>query len=107
MRFGHKPVIFFFTTCIFMMVTLAWFTVSLPFVYAAQQKLTLNHTADGYVTANDSEEESNNPFANTTEEKTPNSIGSMSEEYLHDTHSSEQYLAAILSKEYKIRHMST
>lgn len=107
MKFGRKPVIFLLLTCVVMMITLAWFTVSLPFVYGAQQKLALNYVANGQAASNDSEEESSNPFANTTEEKTPNSFGSMSEEYLHDSHSSEQYLAAILSKEYKIRHMST
>lgn len=89
---------------IFMMLALAWLTVSLPFVYEAQQ------VADNYKSAAkhslpDTEEDTN-PFANTTEEKTPNSVNTPTEEYLHDTHSSENYIT-VPSTEYKVEHVST
>jgi hypothetical protein len=91
---------------IFMMLTLAWLTVSLPFVYDAQQATELNKSADTSGPAEDNEEETNNPFANTTEEKTSNNGISLSEEYLHDTHSPEHYLT-VPSIEYKVEHVST
>lgn len=89
-----------------MMFTLAWFTVSLPFVYNAQQKVQGNKSSDGHVPINNNDEETDNPFATTTEEKTSGNNGSMSEEYIHDAHSSEQYIA-VLANEYKVRQMST
>ncbi|MEJ7738797.1 MAG: hypothetical protein WKF97_15335 [Chitinophagaceae bacterium] len=107
MKIRQKPsLIFLFVSCIFMMFTLAWFTVSLPFVYNAQQKVQGNKSSDGHVPINNNDEETDNPFATTTEEKTSGNNGSMSEEYIHDAHSSEQYIA-VLANEYKVRQMST
>ena len=51
------------------------------------------------------EEDSDNPFANSTEEKASSNISTASEEYLHETHSAEQYLFALI-KEYKVEHHS-
>ena len=87
-----------------MMLTLAWLTVSLPFVYDAQQ--TIEKKADAELPTTNTEEETDNPFANTTEEKTPSSTSSLSEEYLHDAHLSELYLS-IIAKEYNIENFST
>lgn len=93
-----------YVSSIFMMLALAWLTVSLPFVYEAQQ-VTDNYKSAAKQDLPDTEEDAN-PFANTTEEKTPNSANSLSEEYLHDTHSSENYIA-VPSTEYKVEHAST
>ena len=87
-----------------MMLTLAWLTISLPFVYDAQQ--TIEKKADVELPGNSAEEEADNPFANTTEEKTPGGATTLSEEYLHDTHHAEQYFATV-SKEYNIENFST
>ena len=62
-----------------MIMALGWLTISTPFVYNASQECK-KITAQSQLPE---EEESNNPFANTTEEKTESSFGSISE-YLHD-----------------------
>ena len=88
---------------IFMMLTLAWLTVSLPFVYSSQ-KTTQSTTASANHSNDCNDEDSDNPFSNTTEEKSSNST-SFSEEFLHDTHASE-YSIAVPSTEYKVEHAS-
>ena len=60
-----------------MMLALLWLTISIPFIYQAQQKqiaIALNHSPDSKQDGN------SNPFSNTTEEKAPVQV---SEEYLH------------------------
>lgn len=59
-----------------MMFALAWLTISLPYVYEAQQNIY--KIADNSST----KKTAHNPLTNTTEEKTP-SVNSLSEEYLH------------------------
>ena len=99
-------------TCIlssvFMILTLVWLTVSLPFVNAAQQQateLSSKATSDNPLNP-DEEDDNNNPFANTTEEKTSGSFNTLSEEYLHDAHSFDHYVT-VPSVEYKLEHVST
>ena len=63
-----------------MILALVWLSVSIPFVYAAQQRAkaslkvwkTTSQTGDN-----------SNPLSGSTEEKTPNS--NINEEYLHHT----------------------
>jgi hypothetical protein len=91
---GTSRLVYFVS--IFLMLTLAWLTVSLPFVSTAKEILeTTNAIASDIPMEND---ETEDPFANTTEEKTSTSV-SVSEEYLHEQHSPEHYLDE-LSKEY-------
>lgn len=90
-----------FVSCIFMMLALAWLTISLPIVYSAQQSIEKKVADPG--TTQSPEEESENPFANTTEEKTPRGSNTLSEEYIHDTHAAEDPIA-VLSTEYHIEH---
>jgi hypothetical protein len=91
---------------IFMMLALAWLTISLPFVYSAQEQAADTEQAAKHSLPDTATEEDSNPFANTTEEKTPNSVNTPTEEYLHDSHSSENYIA-VPSTEYKVEHAST
>ena len=101
----RKPVnIARFISCIFMMLALAWLTISLPIVYSAQQTVEQKKAAANG--SQQAEEESGNPFANTTEEKTSGNATSFSEEYLHDTHHAEHYITD-LSTEYSIEHFHT
>lgn len=71
-------------SAVFMGLALLWLTISTPFVFASEQYFAKYNTAAG---AKDSfpasEEETTNPFGNSTEEKKPGS-NSFSEEYLHD-----------------------
>ena len=78
------------------MLTLVWLTVSLPFVSAAKDIFETTTVLATGIPAQSSETE--DPFANTTEEKTSTSV-SVSEEYLHEQHTPEHYLDE-LSKEY-------
>ncbi len=76
-----------------MILALLWLTVSLPFVYAAQQAIAkYDKTAQVDFPLSGSEEEAN-PLGNSTEEKAPGSI-SVSEEYLHDHHKSDYFFTA-------------
>ncbi|MET0635956.1 MAG: hypothetical protein ABWZ25_07995 [Chitinophagaceae bacterium] len=71
---------------IFMILALVWLTVSVPFVYAGQQKLAAEKKISKQVhhQDEDSGDQSCNPFGNNTEEKAPSSgINSLSEEFLH------------------------
>jgi hypothetical protein len=77
-------------SAVIMILLLMWLTVSLPFVYASQQELAkTSKTCSDQSPLAGSEEESTNPFGNSTEEKAPkNNISSVSEEFIHDYHSS-------------------
>jgi hypothetical protein len=92
---------------VFMILTLAWLTVSLPFVNASQQQATQQGSlaTDNPLNAEE-EANNNNPFGNTTEEKTSSNFNSLSEEYLHDSHSFDHYVI-VPSAEYKLEHVST
>ena len=82
-------------SAIFMMLALAWLTVSLPFVVACQQQIAnQQHTENAGSPLSGNEEESANPFGNgnSTEEKAPGN-SSFSEEYLHDHHKEDGFLA--------------
>ena len=87
------------------MLTLAWLTISLPFLYAAQQTIEQSVASDAGIPSDHQEKESENPLVNTTEEKT-NNTNTATEEYLHESHSGEQYLPSLTS-EYKVEPMST
>lgn len=91
---------------IFLMLMLAWLTVSIPFVYAAQDAYHAKMLASGKADAT-ADDNNDNPFANTTEEKSSEtSTTNFSEEYLHDAHSEDHYLTE-LGIEYKIEHTAT
>lgn len=64
-----------------MLLALAWLTVSLPYVYKAQQQFNQVCKESGHLEAVDD----CNPLSNTTEEKVENGNALLSE-YLHETH---------------------
>lgn len=68
-------------SAISMIAALVWLTVSTPFVFRYQQELKKTALAQKNQSPSSCTEE-NNPFANTTEEKT-SSVSTVSEEYLH------------------------
>ncbi len=76
--------IFQMASSIFMMVTMLWLTISIPFVTASQQEIArqnLHEDVRSPLSAN--EEEAGNPLTN-TDEKAPGTNNSLSEEYLHE-----------------------
>jgi hypothetical protein len=79
---------------IFMVLALLWLTVSAPFVFSGQQELAKQDKMSQSPFSG-GEEETANPFGNTTEEKAP--LGnSFSEEYLHDNHSGSHFFSISL-----------
>ncbi len=67
-----------------MLVTLLWLTMSIPFVFKAQQQILKEKAAAAHHPAANNDKTSDNPLTNTTEEKCSNSSNTLSEEYLHD-----------------------
>jgi hypothetical protein len=88
-------------TSVFMMVTLLWLTISIPFVTASQQQIAKQNSIATKSLGNATEEESN-PLSNTSEEKSSSS-NSISEEYLHDFHTLDQFIL-IASETYASHH---
>ncbi len=80
-----------------MILALVWLTVSLPFVFSAQQQMhKIQNTANSSPSLpQGTEEDNSNPLNNTTEEKAP-TVTSVSEEYLHNTHHENDYYRVIM-----------
>lgn len=70
-----------------MILALLWLTVSIPFVYAAQQAQQEEVQMKG-------SSDNNNPFATTTEEKNESSVSTLSE-YLHDLNQANQHFITL------------
>ena len=79
-----------------MMLTLLWLTVSTPFVYAAQMN---KGKIEKQQCEKSTEEDCDNSFGNTTEEKSEKGLNTLSE-YLHDFHLHEAAFISIV-KVYK------
>ncbi len=90
---------------VFMIMALLWLTMSAPFVYAGQQLQAKYNAAKASTPLAGNEEETANPFGNTTEEKSPGST-SFSEEFLHDHHKAE-YFFFISAKYHKAENSDT
>ena len=71
-------------SAVFMILALAWLTVSTPFVYKGQQYVIAAEKKAQSTSQDDKNDEESNPFANTTEEKTSGG-NTIAEEYLHHT----------------------
>lgn len=76
---------------IFMMLALAWLTVSTPFVYACYKDVA---AVEKQQCGQNADEEDCNPFSNTTEEKSHNSFTTLSE-YLHDTYHADHHFTIV------------
>jgi len=88
--------VFQLASAVFMIAALLWLTISAPFVYAGQQNLAQQEKTSSTTLPLANEEESSNPFGNTTEEKTPSGSNSFSEEYIHDHHKQDHFFSIIL-----------
>lgn len=95
-----------FVSAIFLILTLLWVTVSLPFVTATQQELAKqNKTENCKSSLFNCEEEAADPLGNTTEEKAPGNT-SISEEYLHECFE-VNYLCSTPTRNYKYENAGT
>ena len=104
----HVKTYNFFQLCsaVFLILSLLWLTISLPFVYAIQQELAKqNKSQNAAIPFAGNEEETANPFSN-TEEKAPGNGSSFSEEYMHDNHKAD-YFFSIASQYHKCENADT
>ena len=94
-------------SAIFMILALLWLTISAPFILSSQQKLAKQEkTSSTSIPSGTNEEETSTPLGNnTTEEKVPSTI-SLSEEYLHDHHTTE-YFSSLRSQYHKLENAGT
>lgn len=76
---------------VLMIIALLWLTVSTPFVFKSQQQADRYEKLIGKNQNVPLDEDDQNPYGNTTEEKAPNGI-SIQEEFLHENHTSEYFL---------------
>ncbi|HEX7903040.1 MAG TPA: hypothetical protein VF487_04095 [Chitinophagaceae bacterium] len=84
------------TSAVFLILALLWLTVSIPFVYENQLKHAQQDKIENSSTPlTGDDEETSNPFGNTTEEKAP-STSTVSEEYLHDHHHTDYFFSIAL-----------
>ena len=98
--------IFQLASAIFMILALLWLTISLPFVYNNQQKQSERDKIENTTSAAQNNDDSINPFGNTTEEKNPNSSNSLSEEFLHH-HFIHDHFLSIAPQSYKCLNVDT
>ncbi len=83
---------------VLMMLTLVWLTICTPFVMQMQERLSKQSlTAEKASFPNGSEEESTGFPGSNTDEKAPNGLTNLAEEFLHH-HSSHQHLFSQLEK---------
>ncbi|RYF90210.1 MAG: hypothetical protein EOO03_04175 [Chitinophagaceae bacterium] len=86
--FFHKA------SAVFMMLALVWLTISTPFVCSFKQEMAkmaqMDNAPDASVPV---EDDNSNPLGNNTEEKTPSSPTSLTEEYLHHGESTHFFLS--------------
>lgn len=89
------------------MLVLHWLTVSTPFIIATQQELAKQQkTMSVDLSTNDKGDDTADSSGNNNiEEKVPGS-NSLSEEYLHEHHN-EQDFVALLSRKYKLENAGT
>lgn len=85
-------------SAIFMILALVWLTISTPFVCSFKQQMAKQAKIENsrYI-LNGNEEDSSNPLGNNTEEKTPGTGISFSEEYLHDQPSTHFFCEALVT----------
>lgn len=90
---------------IFLMLTLAWLTISAPFVATAQQELAKQQKAfSASSPVSDSEDETTDTGSNAVEEKV--SCNAFAEEFLHDHHLTH-YLSSETSRYHKLENAGT
>lgn len=76
-------------SAIFMILALLWLTISTPFVLESQKIMAdKSDCRSSQSPFAGTEEESNTPAGNATEEKVPKTLNSITEEYLHDNNKS-------------------
>ncbi len=87
-------------SCVFMALSLVWMTISLPFMSAAKKKIADLIAQQGDISSPVEDDNTFNPFGNTTEEKASSSTSNnFSEEYhLDDNHELFHILELINSR---------
>ena len=71
-------------SAVFMMLALFWLTISTPFVCAFKQEISKQAKMENSHSTTTVPKDNSNPLGNNTEEKTPSSPTSFTEEYIHN-----------------------
>ncbi len=90
---------------IFLMLVLAWLTVSTPFVMTTQQLAKQDKQVTDNLSVSNGEEDGSDSTSNNVDEKTPGS-NSLSEEFLHE-HDSSAASACKTPQEHKLENSGT
>jgi hypothetical protein len=107
MKKRRKPyTIFQKASSIFLMLTLTWLTVSTPFIIKTQQELAKQQKSVTVEIPMSDAEDDTTDSSNNIEEKVPNSANSLAEEFLHEHHSTQDYVAKT-SRNYNLENAST
>lgn len=86
--------VFQLVSAVVMILALMWLTVSTPYVITAQQELAKKHKMEKTAAPlTSSEEETTKTPGTNTEEKTPGSSTSVSEEFLHYNHKADYFFS--------------
>ncbi|MFT3681515.1 MAG: hypothetical protein QM791_14690 [Ferruginibacter sp.] len=84
-------------TAVFLILTLAWLTVSTGFICASQKEIAKHQgkAASSDIPGTDGQEEESKPLPGSAEEKNPAPGSSLSEEFLHETHVNEHFFSIV------------
>ena len=80
-------------SAVFMILALLWLTVHTPFVGAFKQEMAKQVKMENTQPDLALEEDNSNPLGNNTEEKTPSTPTSITEEYIHHAESIHFFLS--------------
>lgn len=80
-------------SAVFMILALLWLTVSTPFICAFKQEMAKQAKMENTQPDLALEEDNSNPLGNNTEEKTPSTPTSITEEYIHHAESIHFFLS--------------
>lgn len=94
-------------SAVFMIATLCWLTVSMPFVIEFQEKMARLQQTENTGSLPGNQDEESRPINSNTEEKVPGSNNSFSEEYMHQQHITHHYFFSESSEYHKSENTGT
>lgn len=94
-------------SAVFMILTLCWLTVSMPFIIDFQEKMSKLQQTENTRSLAGGQDEDSRPISSNTEEKVPGSNNSFSEEYMHHQHITHHYFFSESSEYHKSENTGT
>lgn len=94
-------------SAVFMIATLCWLTVSMPFIIDFREKTARLQQMEKTGSIPGSQDEDSRPISSNTEEKVPGSNNGFSEEYMHHQHITHHYIFSESSEYHKSENTGT